>query len=181
MIQLLDVNPVSKGVATIFADTKTEVPETAAALFAALEPNEWTKKLNPGLAAGTMIITSTFDVAFVRSDGLIQWKGEEPPVPPVPPEPGETVSFSVRNYSGQFGTDSYTITYTDAYGEGQTQEYDENTFGDCTLDVLKDSDLTVTGDNYVYFVCDPDTVTQTTGSNYITITMSEDVVFDCIS
>lgn len=178
MIQLLDVNPVSKGVATIFADTKTEVPETAAALFAALEPNEWTKKLNPGLAAGTIIITSTFDVAFVRSDGMIQWKGEEPPTPP---GPGETVTFSVTSYSGQFGTDSYTITYTDAYGEEQTQEYDENTFGDCTLEVLKDSDLTVTGDNVVYFACNPDTVEQTSGAGWITITMSETVFFECIS
>lgn len=80
MVKLLDSYQAGDSfVATIFADAKTDVPETAEALEALLPD------VGAPLSCGTLIITSTFDVAFVRSDGLIQWKGEEPPTPPAEP------------------------------------------------------------------------------------------------
>lgn len=77
MIKLLDFDVAQPGVVTIYADTKEEVPATAEALKAALE-GDLTNRWDSDIAAGSLIITSTFDVAFVRSDGLIQWKGEDP-------------------------------------------------------------------------------------------------------
>ena len=80
MIKLLDFDVAQPGVVTIYADTKEEVPETDEALKAALE-GDLTNRWDSDIAAGSLIITSTFDVAFVRSDGLIQWKGDEPVEP----------------------------------------------------------------------------------------------------
>ena len=76
MIQIVDVNPVLKGNVTIYADTKDEVPGTLDELKAVLAPNK-TAALAGDIAAGSLIYTSALEVAFVRSEGVIQWKDDE--------------------------------------------------------------------------------------------------------
>lgn len=78
MLKLIDYDKADPTIATIYADTKEEVPETADGIRASLE-GDLMQIYGTDPGAGTMIITSTFDVAFVRSDGLIQWKGEDVP------------------------------------------------------------------------------------------------------
>lgn len=114
MMHVVNVDPVVKGLAVIYADTKDEVPETAEAVFEALEPNEYSRKLGAGLAAGTIIMTSAFDVACIRGDGLIQWKGD--PVP-TPPPASVTVTLHALDGAGYIGVH---YAYTDGNGETQT-------------------------------------------------------------
>lgn len=79
MIKLLDSFQAGDAfVCTLFADTKAEVPETAEGI------EELVGDVCAPISAGTLIITSAFETAFVRSDGLIQWKGDPAPVPVVP-------------------------------------------------------------------------------------------------
>lgn len=80
MIKLLDSFQAGDAfVCTLFADTKAEVPETAEGI------EELVGDVCAPISAGTLIITSAFETAFVRSDGLIQWKGDPAPTPPPTP------------------------------------------------------------------------------------------------
>lgn len=163
MVKLLDSYQAGDSfVATIFADAKTDVPETAEALEALLPD------VCAPLSCGTLIITSTFDVAFVRSDGLIQWKGENPPV--------ETVTFTSENYIA-IGGDTYSVAYTDENNEEQTATFDENDIGTMNLTVLKGSTLTFTAtDAGDYPTVRPEGTVYTKEGGVYTITMDNDVV-----
>ena len=79
MIKLLDITSQKNGkvVATLFSDTKAEVPETGVETTVTDLPLE--------LDTGSLLITAYFDVAFLDSNGNWIWKGDEPPVPPAEP------------------------------------------------------------------------------------------------
>jgi len=89
MVKLLDSFQAGDAfVCTLFADTKAEVPETAEGI------EELVGDVCAPISAGTLIITSAFETAFVRSDGLIQWKGDPAPTPPPTPV---TVTLNATN------------------------------------------------------------------------------------
>ena len=163
MVKLLDsFRAGDEFVATIFADEKTDVPGTKEELEALL------LDVGAPLSCGTLIITSAFDVAFVRSDGLIQWKGEEPPV--------QTVTFTSENYSA-IGGDTYSVTYTDENNEEQTATFDENDMATMNLTVLKGSTLTFTASGAGDFpTVRPEGTVYTEEEGVYTITMDDDVV-----
>jgi hypothetical protein len=73
MIYVTESNPRMRGLVTIYADTKTEVPETASALLAALTPNEYSKNVKDGIAAGSVIWTAALDAGVVKANGSIVW------------------------------------------------------------------------------------------------------------
>lgn len=110
MIKLLDSFQAGDAfVCTLFADTKAEVPETAEGI------EELVGDVCAPISAGTLIITSAFETAFVRSDGLIQWKGDPAPTPPPTPV---TVTLHALDGAGYIGI---YYAYTDGNGETQIE------------------------------------------------------------
>ena len=78
MIKLMELNDYSIGTATFFADTKVEVPATAAAPRAAAVgiPNySWLAQEGNNPQAGSIIWTGSGEVASVLSNGNINWWG----------------------------------------------------------------------------------------------------------
>lgn len=115
-------------VCTIFADTKAEVPETAEGI------EELVGNVCAPLSAGTLIITSAFETAFVRSDGLIQWKGDPAPTPPAVPA---TVTITMQ--SGV----KCRVGYLDANDDNTLKSAFYTTSGDYELTVPQNSTIFV--------------------------------------
>lgn len=130
MVKLLDSFQVGDAfVCTLFADTKAEVPETAEGI------EELVGDVCAPISAGTLIITSAFETAFVRSDGLIQWKGDPAPTPPAVPA---TVTITMQ--SGF----KCRVGYSDAN--------DDNTLKSVTYTTSGDYELTVPSNSTIFVV-----------------------------
>ena len=111
MIKLMDFDVAQPGVVTIYADTKAEVPATAAALKAELE-GDLTDRWDSEIAAGSLIYTSSLDVGFVKGDGSVAFVGDTP----TPPAEPATVTITSE-------IDEAYVVYIDAEDDTMKTEH----------------------------------------------------------
>jgi len=154
MIKLLDFRREDPSSALLYADTKAEVPASAEG-FEGLIEGDLTQFFDTIPGAGTLIITSAFETAFVRSDGLIQWKGDPAPTPPAVPA---TVTITMQ--SGL----KCRVGYLDAN--------DDNTLKSVTYTTSGDYELTVPQNSTIFVVPGDGAAT---GGNVITSATTETV------